>query len=180
MFLHVQTEENKLIGSLIVRIAKCDENALRELYSLYGARMLAASRGITGDRQLSEDAVQEALIKIVRYAKSFRRKENGCGWIMTIVRNESVNVIKKLRPLGADIDEFFNIADTAHDIAGNHEKLEMKLAIEKLTLRERRLIYLRYILDMTVRDIAAFLKVPKSTVAHNLKKAEEQLKKLLE
>lgn len=175
----MDTQERKYINSLILRIGKGDEDALFSLYKEIGGRMLSVAIGITSDRPLAEDAVQEALLKIVRYAGSFRRFENGYGWICTIVRNESITIVKKYKNHHADIDEFYNLCDARHSHDSSYERADIELAMQRLSAEERQLIWLRYMCDMTVRDIEKELNIPKSTVSYSLKRAEEKLKSIL-
>ena len=52
-------------------------------------------------------------------------------------------------------------------------------AIAKLEPDEKKVIYYKYYLDMTVREIAVELKCGKSTVQRTAEKAEQKLKNFL-
>lgn len=55
----------------------------------------------------------------------------------------------------------------------------LEQAMSKLDADERMAIYYKYFADMTVREIAAELKISKSSAARLTEKAEEKLKNLL-
>ena len=59
------------------------------------------------------------------------------------------------------------------------EALVLEDAVAKLAPLERRMIYYRYYLDFTVREIAKETGVSKSAVQRMVSAAEEKLKKLL-
>ncbi|MDR0425905.1 MAG: sigma-70 family RNA polymerase sigma factor, partial [Clostridiales bacterium] len=59
------------------------------------------------------------------------------------------------------------------------EALDIRSALGKLDREEKKLIYLRYYNDITVRDIAQMLGIPKSTVQYKLKSAEKKLREQL-
>lgn len=52
-------------------------------------------------------------------------------------------------------------------------------ALKKLSPDQRTVVYYRYYLDYTVRDIAKETGIPKSTVMRLIQSAEENLKKIL-
>ena len=56
----------------------------------------------------------------------------------------------------------------------------LEQAIAKLDYGERRAIYMRYYLDMTVREIAKAIGVPRSSTERLLLRAENNLKKFLQ
>lgn len=174
----IKGPDKEKLNDLIAGIAAGKEDALVELYESVGGRMLSFARSILRDSALAEDAVQESLIKIVKYAKSFRYGTNGYAWILSVVRNESITVAKNFGQKYIDIDDCYYISDP---VSVDHaERHDLNQALKKLTLNDRKLIWLRYVADMTVREIAAELKAPRSTVQYDLKKAENSLRKILE
>ena len=79
-----------------------------------------------------------------------------------------------------DIDEFFGLSDGA-DL---EEKTTTRLLAEKLMNSlsppiVKQMIYMKYFLDMTVREIAKEIGKSKSYVAKEISKTEEFMKKLL-
>ncbi len=124
--------------------------------------------------------MHDSFIKIARCAYQFKRGSNGYAWLCKIVRNTALNKIKRenLRR-GADIDSFFNITDGMDMAAKTDTVVTVEAAIKTLSKNERTLIWLKYYNDMTVRDIALELKMPKSTVQERIKTAEKKLKEIL-
>lgn len=171
-------EKNELleINFLLQRIAQCDEQALISLYEKIGSRILSVVKGIVKDHILAEDVIQETMIKIVKNASSFKKYDNGYGWICTIARNESYNLLRT-RKIEYDIDNFYNISDFSLNISSI--KIDVNIAMDKLDPADRKLIWMKYMLGMTVREIAKEVKESKSNIAIKIIKAEKELKKLL-
>lgn len=173
-------EERQLINTLISRVKSGDEKSLAELYTLCYKGLFSVARNITRDRGGAEDVIQDVFIKVVRSAGTFRRGENGYGWLCAITRNTALDYAKKNNPYSyADIDECFGLFDPAAAPERTDERTEIRAALEKLSPPERKLLYLKYYCDMTVREIAANENMKKSTVSYNILQAEEKLKKYL-
>lgn len=172
--------ERKEVNDLIIRIARGDEAALASLYHKIGSRLLSVAMGVTHDRHLAEDAVQEALLRIVKYAGSFKRTENGYGWACKIARNAALTVLQRYGRNDANIDDFYHLSDPRYGVEHSTMRQDLKNALLKLAPDDRRLIWLRYICDYTLKDIAIETGMPKSTVAYRIEAAEKLLKKYLE
>ncbi|MCH5158500.1 MAG: sigma-70 family RNA polymerase sigma factor [Clostridiales bacterium] len=172
------TEEMiQTINRLIARIAKGDEAALNELARLISSRMLSVARAATRDRALAEDVVQESFVKIVDNAHRFKRG-NGYAWVCKIVHNTALNALRKIKPT-ADIDEFFDIADTFDLAERSAASLAVERAMSVLDKQEKLLIFQKYFMDYTVRDSAKSTGIDKSTVSRKIIKAEEKMREFL-
>ena len=79
-----------------------------------------------------------------------------------------------------DIDEFANISDD-NDLTN---KSQTQLLVEQLMNSltppiVKQMIYMKYFLDMSVREIAKEIKKSKSYVSKEIQKAEEKMKNLI-
>lgn len=151
------------------------------LYSFMGKIMFMIARGVVRDACLAEDVVQESFLKIVKNIDRYKKGTNAYSWVCRIVRNTALNALKSSqnRPT-EDIDEFFGLSDGA-DL---EEKTTTRLLAEKLMNSlsppiVKQMIYMKYFLDMTVREIAKEIGKSKSYVAKEISKTEEFMKKLL-
>ncbi len=170
-------EELEQLNRLIAALKRGDGSALDGILLLAGRRMFALARGIVRNTADAEDVVQECFLKIARAAGSFREGTNGYAWIMRIARNTALDFLRRnKRTATEDIDACFRLTDDRYSAERREEALALEEALSKLTEGERRLIYLRYYLDLTVREIAGETGMSKSAAARELKKAEEALK----
>jgi RNA polymerase sigma-70 factor (ECF subfamily) len=174
----VDEESLKLINGLLEGVSRGDERSLTLLYEKTSARLFYIALGITKNRASAEDVLQESFIRVVKHAASFKKKDNGYGWLCTVVRNAALSYIKKQRP-EEDIDEFYSLQDERESPQKNETRIEVQEALSKLEKSERRLVWLKYFGDYTLREIAVIEGIPKSTAAYNLQRAEEKLKKFL-
>ena len=181
IFLSVISDSERIkLGELITYIAHGDENALVAVYETAGGRLLSVAMGLTRNLQTAEDVLHDSFIKIAKNAYQFQRGSNGYAWLCKIVRNTALNKIKSenLR-CGIDIDSFYNLTDGQNMAEKSDNVISVETAMKKLQPKERTVIWLKYYNDMTVREIASELSIPKSTVQEIIKNAESKLKKEL-
>ncbi len=167
------------LNRLIRRVALGDGSALDEILGLVGKRMYALARGITGSHADAEDVVSDSFLKLVRSAPSFK-EGNGYAYVMRIVRNTALDFLRKnKRTATENIDELFSLADERYSPEHREEALLLESAIGRLPPLEKRMIYYRYYLDLTVREIAREEGIGKSSAERAVVRAEELLKKFL-
>ena len=157
-----------------------DADALDGIYVTIGRRMFALARGIVKSNADAEDVIQECFLKIARFIHSFKEGTNGYAWVMRIVRNTALDFVRKnKRTATEDLDEFFHLTDERYSADRREEALLLEDALQKLSDSERKMIYYRYYLDFTVRDIAKETGMSKSAAHRALMNAEDKLKRLL-
>lgn len=168
------------LNRLIVAVAHGNADCLDGVYEIAGGRMYAVALGIVG-RDNAEDVLHDSFIKIARFAKKYKSGSNPFGWLCKIVRNTALDFLRtaKAHP-EADIDGFFFLSSLDYSPERRENALALEQAIAKLSVDEKKVIYMTYYLDMTVREIAAELKTGKSAVQRTKDRAERKLKRLLE
>lgn len=158
-----------------------NDNGVDLLYSFMGKTMLMVARGVVRDSFFAEDVVQDSFLKIVKNIGKYKKGTNAYAWVCKIVRNTALNALKSsLNHPTENIDEFFCLSD-GNDV---EDKTTTQLLVEKLMNSlappiVKQMIYMKYFLDMTVREIAKEIGKSKSYVAKEIAKAEEFMKTLL-
>lgn len=162
-------------------IREGNEAGVDMLYDVLGKNMLAVARGAVGDKFVAEDVVQDSFLKIVRNVNKYKKGTNPCAWALKIVRNTALNTLEaEKNKKTEDIDEFYALASGDDE----EEKSTTKILVETLmnTLAPpvvKQMIYLKYFLDMTVREIAKEVGKSKFYVAKKIAEAEEFMKSRL-
>ena len=174
----IESDGEKL-NRLILAVADGNADCLDGILKLAGGRMLAVAASYVG-REFAEDVVHDSFIKIARFAKNYRSGLSPYGWIMRIVKNTALDLLKsQKRKKQVSEDEFYSLTSLDYSPERQETAIMLEQAIAKLEPDERKIIYLIYYLDMTIREIASELKMSKSAVFRLKEKAEEKLKKLL-
>ena len=71
--------------------------AFEQLVKRYGRRLLRISQNVTRNREDSEDAVQEALLKAFQNLADFREDSQFSTWLIRITINQSLMKLRKQR-----------------------------------------------------------------------------------
>lgn len=168
------------LNELLVSLRCGNADALDGIYFLLGGRMLALARGIVRNRADAEDVVSDCFIKLARGIGSYRSGTNGYAFVMRIVRNAAFDLLRRRKArVEEDIDEFFHLTDESYRADRMDDALALEEAVALLAPMERKMIYYRYYLDFTVREIANETGLSKSAVQRLVASAEKNLKKLL-
>lgn len=171
-------DRREQLNNLVAAVANGYADCLDGIYFAAGGQMFAVAKGIVRDRALAEDVVHDSLIKIAKYAHKYKKGTSALAWIMTIVRNTALDSVRK-RNKEISADELYSLSSSDYLPEGRENAIALESAMAKLDEVERKIIYCRYYLDMTVRETAAQLKMSKSAVQRNQENAENKIKIIL-
>jgi len=82
-------------GSLIAVALTGDEEAFAQLALRYQGPLLQVARSRLGDRQLAEDAVQEALLCAFRWLHTYDSRFSFRTWLWTILLNQCTRIAQR-------------------------------------------------------------------------------------
>ena len=141
---------------------------------------------LTGNRADAEDAVQEAILRAVRYFPTLR-DEDARAWFLTIVRRVCFTAYRTERPEGADMISIdavpLQLVDHREQPDMTAERLQVQQrvrdAIDQLPTLLREAIVLRELQSCSYTEIAAITEVPVGTVMSRLSRARARLADLL-
>jgi RNA polymerase sigma-70 factor (ECF subfamily) len=138
---------------------------------------LREARRHVSDEADAQDVVQEALLRGWRNLDRCRTPDAPLPWLLAITRNEALRR-RRRRDDGAPLD------DAPDQVAGEEihragARIDIARALGRLSAPERRLVGLRYIVDMTCADLAEYLGIPEVTVRVRLHRARRRLRALM-
>ena len=134
----------------------------------------------------AEDAVQEAVLRAVRYLPTLR-DEDARSWFLTIVRRVCWNVLRAYRTddvetvsMDAVPLQLVDNTDTP-DISAERMQIRERVrdAIDQLPMLLRETIVLRELQSLSYAEIATITEVPLGTVMSRLARARARLAELL-
>lgn len=164
-------EHQERLANALAGCAKGDRNALRTIFELEGARLVAVAQRILRRRELAEDVVQEAFIQIWTKAGQYAPDRGSArGWIYAIARNRALNLVRDGKRLEfTEPDNLADLHDAEHmDHAANvwadlDRQNRLRECLSRLDETKRRSILMVYMSGYTHGEIAGRLKVPLGT-----------------
>lgn len=179
---------DKLQDQEIVRKSLTDLDYFSCLYDRYGARLLQYIRKISSvNHEEAEDILQESLINVWRNLNEYDSSLKFSSWIYRIVHNETISFYRKKHSYGKEntIELDKSNIDTLHsdfDICIEHvdtQQLTNKI-LNKIPIKYRECIILKYFEQMSYEEISDILKIPEGTVAVRINRAKKIFKKIAE
>jgi RNA polymerase sigma-70 factor, ECF subfamily len=176
------TSETPTDGDLVRRARRGDESAFGRLVERYQRPAYAVALSVTGRHEDAEDAAQEAFLVALDRLEECRSPERFGGWLMTIVRNRSKNLVRResLRetdevPPGARsrIPTPDRMAETAE------LREQLRGALMGLPEMQRQIVLLHDLEGWKHREIADRLDLPCGTVRSHLHFARKALRSAL-
>ena len=169
------------IARLTTRLARQDETAYCEFYDLYFNRLLRYLLVVTGGREdAARDALQAAMLRLVRHARKFDSEEAFWSWLTVLARSSLVDAERKRHRYLALLDRFFHLAQPPAPAANSEADGLFASLLEKnletLSAEDRRLLESKYFDAQSVREIAADLGTTEKTIESRLTRVRRQLK----
>ena len=156
---------------LLARAGGGDATAFRQLYDQASGRMLASARRILGERELAEDAVQDAFLRIWRSAAKYDPARGvALAWMGRIVRNAALDRLPKERDIARIQDiEIAVMPVEPPDARVSH-------CLKKLPGQQGRAMVLMYVHGLTHSELSAQMGAPLGTVKSWVKRGLETLR----
>jgi RNA polymerase sigma factor (sigma-70 family) len=149
------------------------------------------ARWLLRSEQSAEDAVQDAVIRALRYGHSLRDGD-AKPWLLGIVRNTCFTVLARARqgPDWVEFDDEAFHAELGQEGPGhpaspeavlerNRTRVRVDAAIRALSPALREVIVLREFEDLAYDDMARIIGVPLGTVMSRLSRARQKLRHVL-
>jgi RNA polymerase sigma-70 factor, ECF subfamily len=143
---------------------------------------------LTGNRSDAEDLVQETYAKALKGFRSFEAGTNLRAWMYRILRNTFLTSRAGLAAKKTDwLDDDEDAADRAaapgatpeHLLLAAENRQQVMDALESLAVREREILLLCEVEEMSYREIGQVLGVPIGTVMSRLSRARARLREAL-
>ncbi len=159
---------------LIERCLAKDQDALREFVALFQQRVFALCFRMLGHRQDAEDTAQDALLRAVKYLKSWDASQPLDPWVLKIASNRCRTALAKRykRPHLVESLPEKSVESQTHNI-GLADELQLALMI--LKEEHRTCFVMFYQQELSVQEIAELMELPIGTIKTWLHRSRNQL-----
>jgi len=177
--------------AIVEQCLRGEVEAFAVLVQRYRDRLYSHAYYLTGDADEAADLTQEALVRAYCHLPRFRLDAKFAPWLYRIATNLCASWRRrhKLRPFSAeenldeaDVQNPFQPEASANPVE-RYERLEfqesVRRAVRALPLNFRQVIVLRYLEEMSYREIAVALKLPVTTVENRLRTGRRLLRQKL-
>lgn len=173
--------EDELITGLKAR----DQQAFSYLYDNYAAALNGVIYRMVDNRELAEDILQDAFIKIWN---NFSTYDNVKGrlftWMLNITRNLTIDMLrskgyKKQAKISGDENSVSNFSDDIK-ISERFDAMGLRRHLVNLKPAQRNIIDLAYFSGFTQEEISKELDIPLGTVKTRMRGAILELRNILQ
>ncbi|HXM36957.1 MAG TPA: sigma-70 family RNA polymerase sigma factor [Pyrinomonadaceae bacterium] len=169
---------------LVVEAILGNLDAFDELASRYRAAVIRTAQAIVG-REFAEDVAQDALLLAFKALPSIEEPTRFAAWLSAITRHRAMRFGKREsqhQSRSVVLDEVLleKVGALSRPFAHESGNEELRRALESLPADYALVLKLRFLDEMPLKRIAAFLGAPLSTVKWRLHQGKTLLRKELE
>ncbi|MHA6250297.1 RNA polymerase sigma factor [Oceanobacillus sp. CAU 1775] len=150
-------------------ISKLDEN---EIYVRYFDKVYKTSYYILKNEELAKDATHDTFIKAFKNLRKIQDQSKLNAWITTIATRTAIDIYNKNKKrITHELkEEHIPVSD---DI--NYKKMELENYLESIPPEQKQILILKYIEDLTEKEIAKLLSIKLGTVKSRIYRAKQKL-----
>ncbi len=174
-------------NELITRFLE-DQNPehFTQLYRRYGGKVFAKCISMLNDEALARDAVQDIFIKVFLNLSRFNEKSSFSTWLYSITYNFCIDLIRRKKKIPVLLaDDVSRIGDEPMPEIPDSVLLEMKherleRVLKDLPEGDRIILLMKYMDDMSIKDIAEFFQKTESAIKMQIMRAKHKAQAIYE
>lgn len=170
---------------LLSATAQGDRLAFADLYRQSSAKLYAVSLQMLRRRDLAEEAVQEAFVRIWHNAGDYQQEKGTVlTWMISIVRYRALDMLratKSRRETGAEgLGEALDEQSPEQELYEQRDRVRIDRCMDGLDEAQRQAIEMAYFRGLTHMEVCDQMKTPLGTIKTWIRRGLERLKRCLE
>jgi RNA polymerase sigma factor (sigma-70 family) len=156
-----------------------DESDFESWVRAHWHQLVGIARVVTGDPVLAEDVLQDCLVDIFgRWDRICGEGSNPLAYAARAMGSKAVNHRRTAWGRRVHVTDDAALLDASNgDGSGPvHDRLIVASALKHLSPRQRQIVAMYYLLDMSVAEIAAELGQPSGSITSDLTRARQRLR----
>jgi RNA polymerase sigma factor (sigma-70 family) len=174
--------------ALLERVSLQDQQALKRLYDLSCSRLYGLALRIVGRTEWAEDVLQEAFLTVWKSASEYKAGLSPpLAWMGLIVRSRALDLLRRQKSqrdetktveLAPELSDTLagNATDPMDDAMLSQEAFTLRQCLSRLEQRQKTVISMAYLRDLSHAELAASLELPLGTVKTWIRRGLEQLR----
>ena len=163
------------------------EAALRELYDRTSSKLFGVALRVVSNRHWAEDVLQEAYLNIWRISADYRAALSPpMAWMGVIVRSRALDFLRRRASeradAGLELDDAISetvAGDSANPMDASQVSQQARAlhdCLARLEAKQREVVSLAYLRDLSHSELAQQLKLPLGTVKTWIRRGLDQLR----
>ncbi len=167
--------EKQILEKALFELASGNKDGLCPIYEVLGRMIFSVALGITGNREDSEDVLQETMMELVKCAHTYKKGTNPRAFILTVARHNALDAVRK-RKDNLPIDEAMNVT---YDEISDAAPLAAEL-LSHLDEEERGIILLRIYGELSFYEVAKIMNISVFAAQKRYQRVLKKLKNIAE
>ena len=175
-----RSQRDRECDKAIVELSRGEKEALSVIYSHCAPMICSVAKNIFGNSADVEDALQETMLRILKYAGNYRPGTSPCAWVLSIARNcaKDMAACRNLEnAVYLDSEENESLRESLPDKALDVESFAIiHDALQKLSSAETAIVKLRYYYGFSFKEIASIMESNAVAVKKRYQRAINKLR----
>ena len=167
------------LHNIFQKLREGDNSQFELLYKNYNQLVYKISFSILKNKESSEDVTQNIFAKIYSLKKDKLPTSKEATWLYTITKNEAISYYRKEKT-NVTLEEIYEVKEAeCKELQNIIDKEKYEKLISGLSVKEKEVISLKIIGELSFKEIAKILNEPIGTVQWRYYKALNSLQLLL-
>jgi RNA polymerase sigma-70 factor (ECF subfamily) len=178
------SEQSTTDETLIERIARRDQLAMRTLFARHQIRVYRFVLRLVRNEATAEDVVSDVFLDVWRQAGQFEARSAVSTWLLSMARFKALSAMRRRTTVELDADMMANIPDPADDpevtLQHKSDAEVLRRGLSQLSPAHIEVMDLVYYHGKAVAEVADILGIPEATVKTRMFYARKKLAALLQ
>lgn len=174
-------------AALLAQSGLGNRKAFAELYDATKSKLFGVALRIVRERHIAEEVLQDSFVNIWNNAAKYATAKSApMTWMTAIVRNRSLDIVRRPRVEVADEDDYFslNLEDASpgpqDQLFYKRDQVKIEHCMKGLDGEQLQTISLAFFHGLTHSEVADHLGRPLGTVKTHIRRGLQKLKGCLE
>ncbi|MDZ4992480.1 sigma-70 family RNA polymerase sigma factor [Clostridium perfringens] len=170
-------------NNFISQLKKKNPKALDYVFNNYGNLIFKVAYSVLNNRELSEECVNDVLLKIWNNIDSFNKgDEKFKAWIIVMTKYTSIDMLRKEKKHDnvITLDSYEKEDNSLESFLENKETKENILSIIKTFDKENREIFIkRFFLHYSIKEISKSIGISENAISNRIRRGKFKLSEFL-